>query len=189
MLDRLEQTSLALARGLAAAGLLILIGFAVMTLADGLSRPLFDTSLEIVGDLGSLAVAVAVACCVPLAFLQRNHITIKFAGACLGARGSRILDVGAAVLVNVVAILIARQLFVFAGQSARAGDSTVMLEVPVAPFWYIVATLIALAAAAQALVVAKEIARFFGADGDSWRPPTMVADPRRRARRTVRWGR
>jgi TRAP-type C4-dicarboxylate transport system permease small subunit len=162
MLDRFERTALALARGLAAAGLLILIGFAVMTLADGLSRSLFDTSLEFVGDLGSLAVAVAVAGCVPLAFLQRNHITIKFAGACLGTRGSRILDVVAAILVNVVATLIAWQLFVFAGQSARAGDSTVMLEIPVAPFWYGVAVLIALAAVAQALVVAREIARCFG---------------------------
>ena len=165
MLDRLERTALALARGLAAAGLLLLIGFAVMTLTDGLSRWLFDTSLEFVGDLGSLAVATAVAACVPLAFLQRNHITIKFAGACLGASGSRVLDVIAAVLVNVIAALIAWRLFVFAGQSARAGDSTVMLDVPIAPFWYVIAALIALAAVAQVLVVAREIARCFGRDG------------------------
>jgi TRAP-type transport system small permease protein len=162
MLTRLEAAAGAAARALAALGLVILLLFAVATLADGLMRSLANAPIDAVRDLGGLVVAVAVAFCFPLSCLQRSNITIKFAEAFIGPRSSRILDAIAAVLVEIAVVLIARQLFIYAWNEARAGDSTVMLAVPAAPFWYVVAAALALAAVLQALVAVLEIARVFG---------------------------
>lgn len=167
MLARLEAVALAVSRALAALGLVILLLFAVATLADGLMRSLADAPIDAVRDLGGLVVAVAVAFCFPLSCLQRSNITIKFAEAFIGPKSSRILDAIAAVLVEIAVILIARQLFIYAWNEARAGDSTVMLDVPAAPFWYAAAAALALAAIVQALVAVLEIARVFGRE---WHP-------------------
>jgi TRAP-type C4-dicarboxylate transport system permease small subunit len=166
MLARSEAIALAVSRALAALGLIILLLFAVATLADGVMRSLAGGPIDAVRDLGGLIVAVAIACCFPLSCLQRSNITIKFAEAFIGPRSSRILDAIAAALVEIAVALIARQLFIYAWNEARAGDSTVMLEVPAAPFWYAAATALALAAIVQALVVALEIGRVFGRE---WR--------------------
>jgi TRAP-type transport system small permease protein len=167
MLARLEAIALAVSRALAALGLIILLGFAVATLADGTMRSLADAPIDAVRDLGGLVVGVAVACCFPLSCLQRSNITIKFAEAFIGPRSSRILDAIAAALVEIAVVLIARQLFIYAWNEARAGDSTVMLDVPAAPFWYAAAAALALAAIVQALVVVLEIGRVLGRE---WNP-------------------
>jgi hypothetical protein len=167
MLARLEAVALAVSRVLAALGLVILLLFAVATLADGLMRSLADAPIDAVRDLGGLVVAVAVAFCFPLSCLQRSNITIKFAEAFIGPRSSRFLDAIGALLVEIAMILIARQLFIFAWNEARAGDSTVMIEVPTAPFWYAAAVALAVAAIVQALVAVLEIARVFGRE---WHP-------------------
>jgi TRAP-type C4-dicarboxylate transport system permease small subunit len=167
MLARLESIALAVSRALAAVGLIILLLFAVATLADGIMRSVASAPIEAVRDLGGLVVAVAVAFCFPLSCLQRSNITIKFAEAFIGPRSSRILDAIAAALVEIAVVLIARQLFIYAWNTARAGDSTVMLDVPAAPFWYAAAAALALAAIVQALVVVLEIGRVFGRDWDA----------------------
>jgi TRAP-type C4-dicarboxylate transport system permease small subunit len=159
VLGKLEAAALVLAQALSAFGLLLLLAYATMTLADGLSRAFWDTAIEAVRDLDSVVVAVAVACCFPIAFLQRGNITIKFAVLVVGHRVAAALDAGASVLVGIAMVLIAHQLFVYAGQEARAGDSTVMLEIRVAPFWYVVGFAVACATAVQAIVAARDIAR------------------------------
>jgi TRAP-type C4-dicarboxylate transport system permease small subunit len=168
MLARLERAALATTRSLAVAGLLILIGFAVMTLTDGLMRGLADMPIDVVRDLGGLVVAVAVTCCFPLAYLQRSNITIKFAATFLGKRASRICDALAAILVEAAAVFIAWQFLVYARQEAVGGDTTVMLEIKTAPFWYVMAALMMLAAVVQTLVVALDVARVLERDEARW---------------------
>lgn len=157
MLGKLEVAALTLAKTLNVFGLLVLLVYAAMTLADGVLRAFWDAPIEAVPDLGGVAVAVAVACCFPIAFMLRSNITIKFAELAVGPRIAAALDAGAAILVGVAMAFIAFQLFVYAGQEARAGDSTVMLEIRVAPFWYAVAAAIACAAVVQAMVAARYV--------------------------------
>jgi TRAP-type transport system small permease protein len=165
IMARIESAALAAARALAVLGLLILLGFAVMTLADGLLRSVADSPIEAVRDLGGVVVAVGVSCCFPLAFLQRSNITIKFAEVFLGRRVGRTLDALAAVLVTVAAALMARQIFIFAGNEFRGGDTTLMLEIKTAPFWFVVAAVMAFAALTQALVALREVLGCIGRDG------------------------
>jgi TRAP-type C4-dicarboxylate transport system permease small subunit len=163
VLGHLERACFLLARLLATLGLLVLIVFAAMTLADGLLRSLAGSPIEIVRDLGGLVVAVSVACCFPLAFLERTHITIKFAGTFFNARVGQALDAAAAVIVTVVAALMAWQLWLYADKALRANDTTLMLEIGIAPYWYAVAVMLACAAAVQAFVAISAVLACFEA--------------------------
>jgi TRAP-type C4-dicarboxylate transport system permease small subunit len=156
---RIEAAADVLARALAVCGFLLLLVFAVMTLADGSLRASLSMPIDAVDDLGGLVVAVAVACCFPLAFLQRANIAIKFLEIFFGRRVGQTLDAFAAVVVALLVIFMARQFFIYAGDAARGGDSTVVLETPTAPFWYAVAAIMTFTAFAQILVALVEIRR------------------------------
>jgi len=164
MLQRLERGALRAARVLAAIGLSGLLFYAAMTLLDGTLRSLANHPIEAVRDLGNYYVAVAVACCFPLAFLERGNIAIKFAETFFGRRVSRALDAAAAVGVEAAVVLIAWRLFTYAVQVEHAHDVTFMLALPIGPFWLTVAALLAATAVAQALVVALEFARCLAGD-------------------------
>jgi len=157
MIARVEGAALAAAQALAVGGLMILIGYAAMTLLDGLLRSLLNSPIEAVRDLGGVVVAVAVSCCFPLAYLQRSNITIHFVEMFAGRRFGRMFDAAAATLVTLVAVVIARQLFIHAGNEYRGGDSTLMLEIKTAPFWFAVAIVMSFAALTQALVALRAI--------------------------------
>ena len=149
----LDRTAAAVAQALAVAGLILLLSFAVGTLADGLLRRFAGRPIDAVRDLGGLIAAIAVTCCFPLALLQRSNITIKFVSEFLGTRLGRICDAGAAIAVDVILIFMARQFFIYASGLARTGDSTTMLEVRVAPFWFVVSAILWISAATQMTVV------------------------------------
>jgi len=158
-LQRLERLGLALTRALSVVGLVALMALAAMTLADGLARWLANRPIEGVRDAGALIVAVAVACCIPVALMERANITIRVAASVFGARAGRALDALAALAVAVVIAAMAWQFMVFAGKLARAGETTWVLKIPVAPFWYTVAGILWLAVFVQAIVVILDVAR------------------------------
>jgi len=158
-LQRLERVGLALTRALSVVGLVALMALAAMTLADGLARWLANRPIEGVRDAGALIVAVAVACCIPVALMERANITIRVAASVFGARVGRALDALAALAVAAVIAAMAWQFMVFAGKLARAGETTWVLKIPVAPFWYTVAAILWLAVFVQGIVVILDVAR------------------------------
>src|SRR5258708_30267206 len=95
MLSTLERAALAATRVLSVVGLVALMGLATMTLADGLMRWIANQPIEGVRDLGGLAIAVAIACCIPVVMIERGNITIRLAGS-LSAGFGRVLDAPAA---------------------------------------------------------------------------------------------
>ena len=129
---------------------------ATMTLADGLMRWLANRPIEGVRDVGAVIVAVAVACCLPVGLIERANVAIKVAGSIFGERTGRVLDAIAALAVEVVMIALAWQFTVFAGKIARAGETTWVLKIPTAPFWYTVAAILWIAVVVQAIVVISE---------------------------------
>jgi len=159
MLDRLERAGLATTRILSVIGLVALMLLATMTLADGLMRWLANQPIEGVRDMGAVIVAVAVTCCLPVGLMERGHIAIRFAEDLFGRRAGHVLDAFAALAVGVVMLAMAWQFTVFAGKLARANETTWVLKVPTAPFWYVVAGILWIAVAVQAIVVILDIAR------------------------------
>ncbi len=169
--DAVETAAFALARALAAFGLLLLTAYAGMTLLDGLMRSLADQPIEFVRDVDGVVVAAAMSCCFPLAYQMRSNISIKFVGMMLGRRWDHLFDAFASVVVTVVAVLMAWQLFLFARDEAVNGDATVMLNIRTAPFWYFVAYLMGFAAFVQFLTALSGIRRCLGTADDASASP------------------
>lgn len=152
-MEKLERIARLGTRALSLAGLIALMALAAMTLADGMLRWLANKPIEGVRDVGAVIVAVAVCCCLPAGLMERSHITIRVAGSVLGPRAGAFLDVVASFLVWAVTLAMAWQFTVFAGKIARAGETTWVLKIPTAPFWYVVAGILWLGALVQLIVV------------------------------------
>lgn len=159
---RLERAGLAATRALSVAGLIALMVLAVMTLLDGLARWLANQPIEGVRDIGGLAIALAVSCCIPVGLMERSNITIRVAESMAGPMLGKVLDALAALLVAVVMVALAWQFTVFAGKIARANETTWILHIPTAPFWYGVAAILWSAVAVQCVMVVLEVGRLMG---------------------------
>lgn len=159
--SRLERLGLVATRGLSVLGLTALMVLALMTLFDGLARWILNQPIEGVRDLAAVAVALAVSCCLPVGLMERSNISIRLAAHLLGAGMGRLLDALAAMLVAVVMAAFSWQFFLFAGKIAKANETTWILKIPTAPFWYGVCVILTMAFAVQLIVVVLEIGRLF----------------------------
>jgi TRAP-type C4-dicarboxylate transport system permease small subunit len=146
-----------LARALAVVGLGVLLCFAAMTILDGLLRFFFASPIDVVRDAGALVAAFAVACCIPVAIVERSNITIRFLSSVAGPRVGQIADIGAAILVEIVLILMTWQFVVFANQARASGSATWMLRIPTAPLWAAVALILGISAVLQIVVGLKTL--------------------------------
>ena len=122
---RIDRAAKAVARALAVLGLGALLCFAVMTMADGLLRFFFASPIDAVRDVGGLVAAFAVACCIPVAIVERSNITIRFVSGVIGPRAGRMADVAAAILVEIILLLMTWQFVLFAAQAQATGQRDV----------------------------------------------------------------
>jgi TRAP-type C4-dicarboxylate transport system permease small subunit len=161
MLAALERVTLNATRALSVVGLIALMGLASMTLIDGLMRWLANRPIEGVRDLGGLAIAVAIACCIPVGLVERGNIAIRL-GSMVHPLLGKLLDAIAALVVTVILALAAWQFWLYAAKLARAHETTFVLQIPIAPFWFGVDAILWLAVAVQLIVAARDWARVFG---------------------------
>jgi TRAP-type C4-dicarboxylate transport system permease small subunit len=167
-MSAIERAVLAATRGLSAIGLLGLMTLAVMTIADGLMRWSAGQPIAGVRDVSSLTIALAIACCLPVGLAERGNVTIRIVDK-LGGRVARVLDVFASVLVLAVVLVMARQFYVHAALIARDGETTWVLRLPTAPFWYAVDVIFWCSVVVQAVVVVVDVQRLI-ADAPHERP-------------------
>jgi TRAP-type C4-dicarboxylate transport system permease small subunit len=160
MLAALERLTLNATRALSVVGLIALMGLAAMTLADGLLRWLANRPIEGVRDLGGLAIAVAIACCIPVGLIERGNIAIRLGGV-LHPMVGKLLDAIAALAVAAVLAAAAWQFWIYAAKLARAHETTFVLQIPIAPFWFGVDVILWLAVLVQLIVAARDWARVF----------------------------
>lgn len=166
MLLAAETASRSAARCLAVAGLSLLMIFALATLIDGLLRGIFHHPIDAVRDLSSVIVALSVASCVPLGLIERSMITIQVIDGLVGQRIARVLDAVAAVATCVLIALIAIEIGGYASDLVRSGETTWMMRIPLAPFWWTVDAILWWSFATQLAVVALDAARVVGRE---WR--------------------
>lgn len=76
-LARLERVAIIGTRALSVLGLFALMVLAFITLANGLLRWAFNSPIAGVVDVGGLAIAIAVSCCIPISMMERSHITFR----------------------------------------------------------------------------------------------------------------
>jgi TRAP-type transport system small permease protein len=161
-LSRLERAALLGTRALSVLGLFALMALAFITLANGLLRWLVNKPIAGVVDVGALAIAIAVACCIPVAMMERSHITFR-PFASLDPRLGAAVDALADATVAVVLGLMAWQFYVYAGELVATGERTYVLKIPAAPFWYACDLILWIAAAVQCVVVMLDVGYLVGA--------------------------
>ena len=157
-MEQAERVARTIGRIIAVAGLALLLALAVATIADGVLRYLFASPIDAVRDIGGMVAAVAVASCIPLLLLERGNITIRLIGTFVGPRAGRIVDIAAALLIELILLGMGWQFARFATQASVGGSATWMLHVPIAPFWWVVDGVFWVAVAMQGLVTIQYFA-------------------------------
>jgi TRAP-type C4-dicarboxylate transport system permease small subunit len=155
--NRLEKIVTGTANALAVAGLTILLALAVCTLFDGLLRALANYPLDFVREIGDLIAAICAACTLPIVLLHKNNITLRIFENFLPKAGTQIFDGFADMLMAIVMITMAWQFYLFSSKTALANDVTWMMNVPKAPFWYVVDVILWIAALVQLFITAQTL--------------------------------
>lgn len=158
------------ANALAVAGLSLLLILAAFTVVDGLLRAFANYPLDLIREVGDLVAAICGAACLPITLLHRANITLRAFSNVLPARAVLTIDAFAAALVEILMIAMAWQFYLFSVKTMRAGDVTWLLNIPKAPFWFVVDGILWVAVTVQTFVLIEEIS---GAD----RQPSTEAVP------------
>lgn len=146
-----------LSNAAAAIGVAALLVLSCGILADAASRSLLSAPIFGLSDFVELTAPVIVASCFPMALANRQHITIRFLGRALPARGGQTAE-----LFGQMAALL-----VFAGLAWETGRYTAglvehnqftwLLRIPVWPSWILATILITLCLPIQIGVLAEVI--------------------------------
>ena len=126
-------------------------------MVDVLMRWLFDAPVLAVDDLTDLNIAVAVVCCMPAGMVGRRFVTIRFLGRALGRRAERWLEVFGDTLTLVFFAMLAWQFAEFAASAGQSGLGSMVLQIPQAPWWWVVTVVLALCVPFQLAVVGRSI--------------------------------
>ena len=122
-------------------------------------RWLFNSPINGVSDVGPLVVAIVTAAFFPFALTERYHVSMGFLGGVLGPRARLWLDAFAALVTWAFFILLAWQLIRYSVEIHQLGETTWVVQIPLAPWWSVVSFFVVVCAVVQLAVVVVEISR------------------------------
>jgi TRAP-type C4-dicarboxylate transport system permease small subunit len=130
---------MAISRVFALAGGALLLAMILMSAASVASRALFSS--PIVGDfeLVQIGCAIAVASFLPYCQMRRGHVFVDFFTAKIGPRARAALDAFGALLLGAGAALITWRMLAGAVAIKEAGESSMLLGIPI---WYAYAAML-----------------------------------------------
>lgn len=134
-----------------------LVLMAVLTMADALLRWLGLPRIPGFGDYGEVVFALVIATCFPAGLLQGNNITIRFVGRGIGPRLAAIPEAFGAAATLVFFALLSWQFFVLTADYSANARTTATLEMPLAPWWWAISSIMAITIPVQMLNVAEAI--------------------------------
>lgn len=158
--DAAQSRGNSVARLCALFGMLALVAFVLMTIADVLMRWLFNSPINGVADTGPLIVAIVAAAFFPFSLAGRHHVSIGFLGSLLGPRAAAWLEAFASLVTWVFFILLAWQIVRYTVELRQLGQTTWVVQIPIAPWWVVVSLFLLVCVVVQLSVV---IAAFFRA--------------------------
>lgn len=141
----------------AIAGACLMLVISASVMIDVLMRWLFNAPVLAVDDLTNLNVAVAVVCCFPAGLVGKHLVTIRFLGRLLGRRADAWLGVLGDVFTLAFLIVLAWQFASFAQEAGESGLGSMVLQIPQAPWWWAVTSVLAASVPFQAVVVARSL--------------------------------
>lgn len=121
---------------------------------DVIARWVFNSPILGVDDLSKFSVAIVISSFFPICLVGGHFVTIRFVGKALGQRANLWLEVFGGLVTLFIFCLFAWQFFRFTlFDVTLTGLATVVLEVPQAPWWWIVTTIISLCVPIQLAVL------------------------------------
>lgn len=130
-------------RVLGAAAALLLFAMMLLTAADVVSRYVFNWPLRGAFEITELGLLTLIFAGLPLVSRADQHVTMDFVDRLLGETGRRALRRLVDMICGAVILALAWQVWIKAGKIAGYGDTTDVLKVPVAPFVYFMAGMVA----------------------------------------------
>lgn len=124
-------------------GAVAIMAMAAAICVDVLMRWIFNSPILIVDDIGRFNLAVIVTSFFPLCLVGGHFVTIRLVGNALGPLRALWLEVFGHVMTLLVFCLLAWQFFRFTLYDVTlTGLATPVLEIPQAPWWWVVTTII-----------------------------------------------
>lgn len=130
---------------------MLLIAFA--TIADVLSRFAFSKAITGMEEVAGMALAVAVSACLPAGAAQRVNITVDLLSGRVSAAAQARLERFGALALLVLYALLALRVGDYAAELGARNAVTVYVNLPIAPFLWLVTAFLAATALVQALNV------------------------------------
>jgi C4-dicarboxylate transporter, DctM subunit len=156
-LDTLERRSLAATQQVAFAGVVAMLVIAFTTTADVLLRWLVNAPITGLNEIVAMGMAVAVAATFPAGAMQRVNLTIDLLHGRLPPRAVEVLKLVACVLLLIFYALLAWRVGAYAQALQARAAQTIYLQLPMAPFIWAVACLLAVAVVAQLIVLLANV--------------------------------
>jgi TRAP-type C4-dicarboxylate transport system permease small subunit len=158
-LAKLESRCDSVARFCALFGMLFLVALALITNVDVFMRWMFNNPIDGVTDVAPLMVAIVIASFFPFALAGRHHISITFIGNLLGPKGRAWLEATVALVTLAFFALLAWQFIVYTIDLDARGQTTWVVQLPVAPWWTVVSFFTVLCVAVQLIVLLTLLGR------------------------------
>jgi TRAP-type C4-dicarboxylate transport system permease small subunit len=130
-------------RTLGAAAAALLFGLMLLTTADVIGRYVFNWPLRGAFEITELALLSLIFAGLPLASRTDEHVTLDFIDMLLGPGGRALLRRLIDLVCGLVILGLAWRVWIKAGKIAAYGDTTEVLRVPVGPFVYFMAIMVA----------------------------------------------
>ena len=125
---------------------LLLFGMMLLTFVDVVGRYVFNRPLRGGFEITELGLLVLIFAGLPLVSHANEHVTMDFVDKMLGTRSLRLLERVVDAICAAIMFFVAWQIWIKATKIGGYGDTTDVLRIPVGPFVYFMAVMVALTA-------------------------------------------
>ena len=159
LIAKVDGWGIALTRRVAFGGVIAMLIIATVSIADVILRAVADSPIAGLNEITEVFFAVAIAACFPAGLTQRIHITVDLLANRYGPQVTAWLKFAGSVMLFWMFTLLAWRLADIAAELTEARDISTILEIPVWPFIWAVAGIVALGAIFQFFVIGVEATR------------------------------
>jgi C4-dicarboxylate transporter DctM subunit len=153
LLERAAARCVTLTQRVATVGVVGMLLIAFSTIADVLSRWLFSKAITGMEEVAGMALAVAVSACLPAGAAQRVNITVDLLSGKLGPGMQKALERFGALALLVLYALLALRVGDYAAELGARKAVTVYVNLPIAPFLWVVTAFVVATTLVQVLNV------------------------------------
>ena len=156
-MDRIEDILARSTRVTAALGAFLLLLVAGLAVVDIVAREVTGRPVRGAYDVTKLMTIVIVAACFPAGLLERRQIKVTLIRAIIGPRFDRVLRIVAALATGFMFLCIAWFLTKHAIKVTARSEYSMVLNLPIGPWWWAAALLFWACIPAQLFVIVAEM--------------------------------